>query len=42
MLIIYDTIAKITNPETAKAVIIFLVDELKFYITTEELQQLNI
>lgn len=42
MLEIYDTIERITNPETAKAVVTILIDYFNFYITTEELQQLHI
>ena len=42
MLQIYDTISRITNPETAKEIVIFLIDNFHFYITFEEMQQLEI
>lgn len=42
MLQIYDTISRITDPDTAKEIIIFLIDNFNFYISFEEMQQLNI
>lgn len=42
MIQIYDTISRITDPETAKEIIIFLIDNFNFYISFEEMQQLNI
>lgn len=42
MIQIYDAVAAVTDPETAKQIVTFLIDNFNFYISMEEMQQLNI